>query len=78
MPLDQALTCWGGNDDYTFSFTPEEKSSEESDAVCVIQNTPANNRKVKPKYVKTKAIYYCFKSFNRDATVTNYFFHLCK
>lgn len=24
VPLDQALKCWGGESDYTFSFIPEE------------------------------------------------------
>lgn len=45
VPLDQALTCWGGNDDYTFSFV-SEKVQENGTGDAVVQSTPGNNRKV--------------------------------
>lgn len=38
VPLDQALTCWGGTNDYTFTFEPE--TNEKSNAGI------SNNRKV--------------------------------
>ncbi|XP_044762563.1 motile sperm domain-containing protein 2-like [Coccinella septempunctata] len=41
VPKDQALTCWGGEDDYTFRFESEEKVDEET------LNSNTNNRKVR-------------------------------
>lgn len=45
VPLDQALKCWGGNDDYVFSFESENVAQDTS-AGDGVQNTPASNRKV--------------------------------
>lgn len=42
VPLDQALTCWGGNNDYTFTFVPENQENGE-----IVQNVPSTNRKVR-------------------------------
>lgn len=54
VPLDQALKCWGGNDDYVFSF--ESELSQEKDAAGdAVQSTPANNRKV--RITTQKSIY---------------------
>ncbi|KAL3284473.1 hypothetical protein HHI36_018634 [Cryptolaemus montrouzieri] len=40
VPKDQALTCWGGEDDYTFSFVPEFSVKDEI-------TISTNNRKVR-------------------------------
>lgn len=55
VPLDQALKCWGGNDDYVFSFEPE-MPQENGGAGDAVQNTPANNRKVGHLFCKKSII----------------------
>jgi hypothetical protein len=42
VPLDQALTCWGGQNDYTFSFLPEPQESFTNNTSTPI----STNRKV--------------------------------
>ncbi|KRT86352.1 CRAL-TRIO domain containing protein, partial [Oryctes borbonicus] len=39
VPLNNALKCWGGEDDYVFSFQPEEKES-----VAATNNNTANRK----------------------------------
>ncbi|GLV42809.1 uncharacterized protein CBL_03549 [Carabus blaptoides fortunei] len=40
VPLDQALRCWGGQDDYVFSFIPETRVTEQ------VAPNPASSKKV--------------------------------
>ncbi|CAG9120294.1 unnamed protein product [Plutella xylostella] len=43
---DQALTCWGGNDDYTFEFVPESRGSGEQTPkkVTFAEQQPGDNQ----------------------------------
>lgn len=42
VPLEGALACWGGQDDYVFSFVPYSKPVTAS----INNSTPSNNKKV--------------------------------
>lgn len=41
VPEDQALKCWGGKDDYVFSFVPETREQTKEDSVV---QTPSNKK----------------------------------
>nr|CAH7753987.1 unnamed protein product [Callosobruchus chinensis] len=45
VPLDQALTCWGGTNTYEFSFLPEPAPETEKVSVASPNFTTPNNRK---------------------------------
>lgn len=42
VPADMALKCWGGLDDYTYSFVPEIQEAPTSNGI----NTSGSSRKV--------------------------------
>lgn len=41
VPIDQQLQCWGGTDDYVFSFMPETPAADTSN-----NNSSMSNKKV--------------------------------
>lgn len=59
VPLQNALKCWGGEDDYVFNFVPEERES-----VPVNNNT--TNRKVRRLYDYI-SVSWCFVNLSDTA-----------